>query len=117
MIEESFVKTFIANAKPLNIAGNDGLTFFETSSNVYALANCKVFGCIDDKNRQVVNRAVLGLHKEIICVNLFEKRVDFPELSHDIPWGTYAWFADDPGHYIHFDNTPMGSQSIMRNHC
>lgn len=40
---------------------------------------------------------------EIVFVNAFLNRTEFQRLVHDLPWGTVAWFAEEPAHMIHIN--------------
>lgn len=41
--------------------------------------------------------------RDVVFVNAFLNRKEFQRLVHAFAWETVAWFAEDPGHMIHFN--------------
>ena len=44
-----------------------------------------------------------------LFVSALRDRRQFHRLLADCPWGTIAWFANHPGHLVHFDDDPRSA--------
>lgn len=57
---------------------------------------------IDDNRREMLQRKLGIAGLELVFVSAFRSRSELARLA--VPaWGTRAWFADEPDHFIEFD--------------
>jgi len=61
------------------------------------------------RRSQTLTRACRGCGLDFVFVTAFESRHEFQQLALDCPWGTFAWFADETEHIVHFDDKPGGA--------
>lgn len=61
-----------------------------------------VRGAMGESRRTLLARTLGHTARELIYVNAFRRRSDLATLAR-APWGTVAWFADEPDHFIVFD--------------
>ena len=50
-------------------------------------------------------------HADVVFVSAFLERSAFANTEAEVAWGTVVWFADEPGHMVHFDK--FGSAGIQ----
>ena len=105
-MKELFVKQFIPNAKPVNIFQNKGIFFFENASAFFVLIDVTVEGSFTQTLQQkIISEVMQLLTKPIKFISLYKTRTNFASTD-EIVWGTYAWFENEPTHFIHFDDNP-----------
>ena len=76
------------------------------------------------QRRRRLSHILRRSHAELLFLTAFENRPQMTEFIVEPPWGTIAWFADEPDHLVHFDDHPdpgrltpqdnMPSDSLVR---
>lgn len=56
------------------------------------------------RRRDRLLRILRPLRSALLFITAFENRKEFQRLVVDCPWGTVAWFADEPDHLVVFDD-------------
>ncbi len=64
-------------------------------------------GPMNASRRKRLKEILGGRGPGLILVSAFESRQELQILLREIPWGTSAWFADEPRHMIHFGVAPF----------
>jgi hypothetical protein len=100
-----FLNSFIPDATILNIDIGEGIYYYEHQNSIYVLVDVAVIGLITQDLKEEIAKKLENSVKSILYFSMFENRLHFAK-SGEIVWGTYAWFANEPKHYIHFDDHP-----------
>lgn len=100
-----FLKSFIPDATVLNIDIGEGIYYYEHQNSIYVLVNVAVIGFITQDLKEKIAKKLESFVKPILYFSMFKNRLHFAKAG-EIVWGTYAWFPNEPKHYIHFDDHP-----------
>jgi hypothetical protein len=109
-----FIKSHIPQATLLNINMGGGIYFYKANNSIFVLVNTSVAGLITQELKVSIDLKLKHLLQPVIYVNMFKYKADYIKVADTIIWGTYAWFADNPKHYIHFDDKPTAERLITR---
>ena len=105
-MKEQFVKQFIPNAKPVNRFKCKGIFCFENKQEFFALIDIRLVGTLTQSRiKKIRTKMLYSATKPIKFVSMYKTRNDFSTLG-EIVWGAYAWFENEPNHFIHFDDKP-----------
>ncbi|HUY91701.1 MAG TPA: BsuBI/PstI family type II restriction endonuclease [Pirellulales bacterium] len=58
------------------------------------------------ERRERLSRILRRSLATLLFLTAFENRRQMTRFILDAPWGTIAWFADEPAHLVHFDDHP-----------
>ena len=105
-MESLFIKSYIPDSTMLKIDLGNGIHLHEDNNSIYFLADALVVGLITENFKRKAHSKLINLIKPVIYVTMFDSKVSFAKSKQNVAWGTYVWFADNPNHYIHFDNSP-----------
>lgn len=64
--------------------------------------------------RDALLRMFQGRPSDVVFVNAFLNRKEFQRLVRAAPWGTVAWFAEEPDHMIHFNGDRFSAKAGQR---
>jgi BsuBI/PstI restriction endonuclease domain len=113
-MKKLFIKSYIPQATILDINMGDGIYFYEANNSIFVLVNTSISGLITKELKVTIDLKLKHLLQPIVYVNMFNSKADYIKVTDAIIWGTYAWFADNPKHYIHFDDKPSADRLITR---
>ena len=75
-------------------------------------------GLITTRRRETLELLFSGREFQLILVNAFASRREFQGLFVELPWQTYAWFANEPKHVIYFSGAcsqlETGRKPVLR---
>ena len=60
---------------------------------------------IDEMRLEELHRIFSQAKPDLVYVTAFPGRSAMASYPNHVAWGTHAWFADEPGHMIHFNGS------------
>ncbi len=113
-MENIFIQSFVPNASILECNIGKGIHCYQNDDAIFVSANTALGGLITKKMRERAIKILNSFDKPLICVSIYNKKVEFLEAS-KVAWGSYVWFADTPKHTIHFDDNPKTIKPYTNN--
>lgn len=104
----AFKKQFIKKSEPVSkelIKAVYPLSVLKEGATFYLISIGNEFGNLTEQIRYLLERLIPDKNTTKIFVTIYGTQDEFlnPET---VSWGSFVWFADEPAHFIHYDENP-----------